>query len=194
MANLSKREAANLIITTLRNPQNAAINIPASFISTAAAAGVAVQTSTPATDPITTLTAAAASPSQLASTIQNMVVQYARTVTIRFTRTGTWNLIADPSGNQGQAHYDSQVGLPRPGTVNDYVGYVPGFSPISSQLVPAAPGYTVLGSTQNASRSALVNLLNNLAARLASHRGNVVSVSYCHTNCHNNCHSSRGRR
>ena len=69
-----------------------------------------------------------------------------------------------------------------------------GGPPLNQSLSPDAPGYSAVISG-NASYSALVNLLNNLASKLYSYMvNNVYLINYCHTNCHNNCHSSRGRR
>lgn len=194
MANLSKRDAANIAISVLSAVRNS-INVDSTYIGYAAAAGIGVTNTFPTTDPISSLTVTRASAAQMTSMVQSYTTLCARTLRLNFTRTGTWVLTAAISGNQGQAHYNNEVVKPRPGVVSVYYGYVPGFTPVAGQLVPAAPGYTIFANNQLASRTAFINLCNDLNVKIQAHRdNNALGIGYCHTNCHNNCHTSRGRR
>lgn len=197
MANLSRRDAANLAQSYIRAGVEPWINVPDEYINYAAAAGVGVQRALPVADPIQYLSAGVNRGAQMTNMIQSFITQCAKTVTLPFTRTGYWVLTADPGlPNQGQAYYNQQVLLPRPGTVSTYYGYAPGFTPVASQLTPTVgTGYGIFATGQNASRSNVITLLANLQARINAHMANnPIAMSYCHTNCHNNCHSSRGRR
>lgn len=194
MANLSKREAADIAIFVLSSVRST-IDVPAEYIGYASAAGVGVTATFPTTDPVSSLTVTRASSAQMTSMVQNYTTLCARTLRLNFTRTGMWVLTATISGNQGQAHYNREVVKPRPGVVSVYYGYVPGFAPIASQLAPTAPGYTIFANNKLASRQAFVDLCADLNTKIRAHRdNNARAIGYCHTSCHNNCHVSRGRR
>lgn len=197
MANLSRRDAANLCATYIRGGVEPWINVPDEYINYAAAAGVGVQRALPVSDPIQYLGGGVAKGAQMTNMIQSFITQCAKTLTLPFTRTGRWVLTASSSlPNQGQAYYNQQVLLPRPGTTSTYYGYAPGFTPVAGQLTPTnGTGYGIFATGQIASRSSVINLLTNLQSRIHAHMvNNPIAMSYCHTNCHNNCHSSRGRR
>lgn len=194
MANLTRSEANRIVTTTLTQIRSS-INITPDWMSIAASAGVGVTNALPAFNVPAMLSLSRASGAQMTSMVQSMTTLCARTIRINFTRTGTWSLRADPSGDQGGTYYNQQNALPRPGTVNTFVGYVPGFTPIASQLVPNAPGYTIFANNQLTSRAAFTALCQGLNSKLVAHmNANPIAISYCHTNCHNNCHTSRGRR
>lgn len=197
MANLSRRDAANLAISSIRSAVEPWVNVPDEYINYAAAAGWGVTRTITAPDPIQYLAAGVSKGAPMTNMIQNYVTQCAHVLALVYTRTGRWVLTADSGlANQGQAYYNAQVLLPRPGTQSTYYGFVPQFTPIASQLTPNdGTGYTIFNTGQPASRSKVVALLSNLNARVHAHMvNNPIAISYCHTNCHNNCHSSRGRR
>lgn len=197
MANLARRDAADLAITHLRGAVVPSINVTGEYINYAAAAGVGVMNTFPPADPIQYLSKGPAKGAQMTNMIQTYVTQCARVLRLVYTRTGTWALSSTSSRpNQGQAYYNQQVVMPRPGAQSTYYGYVPASTPVASQLTPTnGTGYSIFATGQLASRSKVVALLTNLGARVKAHmNNNPISISYCHTNCHNNCHSSRGRR
>lgn len=198
MADLTRRDAANLAILYLRSSQEGYMNVPDEYINYAAAAGVGVQRPLPlpVPDPIQYLSQGAPRGAQMSNMIQQFIVQCARCHRLVFTRTGTWSLTASSgSTNQGQAYLNQQATLPKPGSQYQYYGFVPGAGVDATQLTPTAVGYGIFATGQNASRSTVMALLNNLQSRIINYmQNNPISMSFCHTNCHNNCHSSRGRR
>lgn len=198
MADLSRRDAANLAILHLRSSLEAYINVPDEYINYAAAAGVGVQRSIPlpVPDPIQYLAAGAPKGAQMTNMIQTYITQTARSLRLVYTRTGTWVLQANPGlANQGPGYLNQQALLPKPGVQSEYYGFVPGWAIVPNQLTPTAVGYGIFATGQNASRSSVIALLSNLQGRVIAHmQNNPIAMSYCHTNCHNNCHSSRGRR
>lgn len=197
MADLLRRDAANLAIAYIRGSVEGSINVPDEYINYGAAAGIGITRTMAAPDPIQYLSAGNPRGAQMTTMIQTYITQCARTLRLVFTRTGTWSLQANPGlANQGQDYLNQQATLPMPGVQTTYYGYVPGFTPIASQLTPSnGTGYSIFTTGQNASRSLVIALLTNLGSRVAAHMtNNPISISYCHTNCHNNCHASRGRR
>lgn len=198
MADLTRRDAANLAILYLRSQLEPYMNVPDEYINYGAAAGVGIQRPfpLPVPDPIQYLAAGAPKGAQMTNMIQTYITQTARSLRLLYTRTGTWVLQANPGlPNQGQDWLNYSVTLPMPGTVSQYYGFVPGWTIHPDQLTPTAVGYGIFATGQNASRSQVVALLQNLSSRVIAHmQNNPISMSYCHTNCHNNCHSSRGRR
>lgn len=197
MADLLRRDAANLAITHIRGSVASYVNVPDTYINYAAAAGWGVSRTINAPDPIQYLAAGTPKGAQMVTMIQNYVTQCAHVLRLIYTRSGKWSLTADPwSTNQGDSWYSYSAGLPRPGVQSVYYGFVAKFTPVASQLTPTdSLGYTIFNTGQPASRSRVVSLLTNLGARTNAHMiNNPIRISYCHTNCHNNCHASRGRR
>lgn len=174
------------------------MNVPNAFINYAAAAGVGVLRPfpLPVADPIQYLSQGSPRGPQMSNMIQQYIVQTARCHRLVYRRTGTWYLTAEPSiANQGESWLAYSYTLPRPGTVNQYYGFVPGWAVDQSQLTPTAVGYGIFAAGQLASRTAVMSLLGNLQTRVVNYmQNNPISINYCHTNCHNNCHGSRGRR
>lgn len=198
MTDLTRRDAANIAILSLRSSQEGYMNVPDEYINYAAAAGIGVQRPNPlpVPDPIQYLSQGQNRGAQMTNMIQQFIVQCARCHRLVYTRAGTWALDANPGlANQGQDWLNHSATLPKPGTQSQYYGFVPGWAVDQSQLTPTAVGYGIFAVGQQASRSAYVLLMQNLQSRIIDFmQNNPISMSYCHTNCHNNCHSSRGRR
>lgn len=198
MADLSRRDAANLAILYLRSQLEGYMNVPDEYINYAAAAGVGVirPFPLPVADPIQYLSGGNPRGAQMSNMIQQYIIQTARCHRLIYTRVGSWSLTASSGiADQGQAWLNYSATLPGPGAQSQYYAFAPGWGVDQSQLTPTAVGYGIFATGQNASRSQVIALLSNLSGRVINYmQNNPISMNYCHTNCHNNCHSSRGRR
>lgn len=124
MSNLSRRQAADVTMQILQSTTRAYINIPDEYINYAASVALYVTRNWPGDDVAWNLPSAAARGPEMANAIQIYTNLCSKTLSFNFTRTGTWNLTADPGvANQGQDYLNQQAALPMPGAVAQYQGY-----------------------------------------------------------------------
>lgn len=126
MGNLSRSEAANLTMSILQSTTRNYINIPDEYINYAAAAGLYVTRNWPGDNPISNLPSANARGPEMANAITQYVALCAKTLSFSFTRTGSWNLTADPFlPLQGPEVLAAESQKPPAGSVARFQAYYP---------------------------------------------------------------------